>query len=726
MKTLIKIYLLLGLIYTGLTQAFTYQGELTDQGTAVNGTVEMTFKLYDSSTMGNTIGSPDVQMVTVTNGRFVVNLDQWMLFFDGSDLWLDIAVDLTGSNAVTLSPRQKLDAAPYAEFSYDGVGDITGVAAGTGLLGGGTTGDVSLSVNTSVIQQRIGNNCPIGQAIRSVAADGTVSCQATSNGDITGVAAGTGLLGGGTTGDVNLSVNTSIIQQRIGNSCALGQAIRSVAADGTVTCQATSGSSYSAGTGLSLSGTTFNVNVGSGNGLDADLLDGKHASDFMDATADSWVNTTGDTMTGQLVIDNSNSGFMLRIQNTDAASGDGVRTYNSSPSSSDGALYASNQSTGNGVFGRSDSGIGVRGEAAGTTGAPYGVFGKATGTGGVTSFGVRGESLSDVGTGVSGVAPWVGVAGSASATTGENWGVYGSTASTVGYGVYGIASNTGGKNYGVYGTSNSVNGYGVYGKNTDASGAGVRGEALNGNAVEGVVDFTNNGTGTGVYGSGGFFGAAAKFENAVAGTTAVTIQNIATPTAPALDVIGSTNITGPLAVTGSTDLTGPMVVTGSSHVEGPLTWKPVTSYVSIPAPDFTPQYSGYPYKSFGDFIRSNSTNPRSHSFVGSVNLPHGAKVTNFTFNWRNTSASSFGRAQLVSVGANGHQITMASAQTSTGNGSDFSGSTNDNSIGNPIIDNSQYAYYINLFIPSEVNDGTTIGKVLAISCVIEYTINQPY
>jgi hypothetical protein len=39
---------------------------------------------------------------------------------------------------------------------------------------------------------------------------------------------------------------------------------------------------------------------GTGGGLDADLLDGQHASAFMGSGADNWVNTTGDTMTGKL------------------------------------------------------------------------------------------------------------------------------------------------------------------------------------------------------------------------------------------------------------------------------------------------------------------------------------------------------------------------------------------------------------------------------------------
>jgi len=58
-------------------------------------------------------------------------------------------------------------------------GDITGVGAGSGLAGGGSSGDVTLSVNFGQVQQRITGSCGSTASITAVAANGTVTC----NGD---------------------------------------------------------------------------------------------------------------------------------------------------------------------------------------------------------------------------------------------------------------------------------------------------------------------------------------------------------------------------------------------------------------------------------------------------------------------------------------------------------------------------------------------------------------
>ncbi len=95
----------------GYAQPFTYQGMLKQNGNPANGTLSMTFKLYDALTEGNQVGSPITQNVSVQNGLFTVSLDFGNVW-NGSDRYLEIAVGST-----VLSPRVKINATPYAGFA---------------------------------------------------------------------------------------------------------------------------------------------------------------------------------------------------------------------------------------------------------------------------------------------------------------------------------------------------------------------------------------------------------------------------------------------------------------------------------------------------------------------------------------------------------------------------------------------------------------------------------
>lgn len=121
-----------------------------------------------------------------------------------------------------------------------GVGSITGVTAGAGLTGGGTSGDVSLAADTSVLQSRVASGCSGANAIKAIAADGTVTCQPAAAGTITGVTASGGLTGGGTSGSVNVGVDSSVLQGRVTGTCAGATAVQAVNGDGTVDCSAAS------------------------------------------------------------------------------------------------------------------------------------------------------------------------------------------------------------------------------------------------------------------------------------------------------------------------------------------------------------------------------------------------------------------------------------------------------------------------------------------------------
>src|SRR5256886_11718739 len=100
--------------------AFTYQGRLTDAGSAANGDYDLRFTIYDSATSGTVIAGPITNSPTsLNNGLFNVTLDFGASVFDGNPRWLEIGVRTNGIAGAfaTLAPRQALTPTPYALFT---------------------------------------------------------------------------------------------------------------------------------------------------------------------------------------------------------------------------------------------------------------------------------------------------------------------------------------------------------------------------------------------------------------------------------------------------------------------------------------------------------------------------------------------------------------------------------------------------------------------------------
>ncbi len=181
-----RLLIAASLLLTALTVAaetrVTYQGRLDQSGSPYTGNADMRFQMFDAATGGATVGPSVVRnAVPVTDGLFQVELDFGAEAFSKTPLWLQIVVE-----GKELAPRQPITAAPVAiqALNATNAGDIDGVSAGFGLSGGGSSGTVSLAVDTSEIQSRVSSSCNFGSAIRSISATGGVTCEVDDTGSL--------------------------------------------------------------------------------------------------------------------------------------------------------------------------------------------------------------------------------------------------------------------------------------------------------------------------------------------------------------------------------------------------------------------------------------------------------------------------------------------------------------------------------------------------------------
>jgi hypothetical protein len=100
--------------------AFTYQGRLLYNGTAINGSCDLTFRLYDAASSGTQIGgSQTIHGVVVDDGFFYADLDFGSGAFTGDARFLQITIDScpNGASNATLDPLIELKPVPYAMYA---------------------------------------------------------------------------------------------------------------------------------------------------------------------------------------------------------------------------------------------------------------------------------------------------------------------------------------------------------------------------------------------------------------------------------------------------------------------------------------------------------------------------------------------------------------------------------------------------------------------------------
>jgi hypothetical protein len=90
--------------------AFTYQGQLTQNGQPFNGSANLVFDLFASDTGGSSLGTVSIPNQAISNGLLTAALDFGVSpFTSNSARWVQVAV-----NGTSLSPRQRLTPAPFS------------------------------------------------------------------------------------------------------------------------------------------------------------------------------------------------------------------------------------------------------------------------------------------------------------------------------------------------------------------------------------------------------------------------------------------------------------------------------------------------------------------------------------------------------------------------------------------------------------------------------------
>ena len=106
-----------------LDSTFTYQGQLRNAGQLVNGSADLRFTLWDSDTAGAQVGTANTfNNYTLTDGRFAIGLNFGAGAFNGDERWIQVEFRSPAGSGqyMTLSPRDKINATPYALYALNG------------------------------------------------------------------------------------------------------------------------------------------------------------------------------------------------------------------------------------------------------------------------------------------------------------------------------------------------------------------------------------------------------------------------------------------------------------------------------------------------------------------------------------------------------------------------------------------------------------------------------
>jgi len=165
------------------------QWEITTDGSSYTKIAESTSDLLEGSNLYYTTTRWDSKMASADTGDLA----------EGSNLYY---TDTRARAAISVAGDLSYNSSTGVITFVNDAGDISSVTASTGLTGGGSSGDVSLAVSPSYIKGLFsaGGDLSYSDGVFSFTNDA---------GDIESVTAGNGLTGGGTSGAVSIALSDS-------------------------------------------------------------------------------------------------------------------------------------------------------------------------------------------------------------------------------------------------------------------------------------------------------------------------------------------------------------------------------------------------------------------------------------------------------------------------------------------------------------------------------------
>src|ERR1700733_8370455 len=156
--------LLLSTLHSQLTSAhaqgtaFTYQGQLQNNGSPASGNYALTFALFNTNASGVASAGPVTNnAVNVTNGLFTTMIDFGTGVFTGTNYWLQFGVATNGVSSFTpLRPRQQLTPTPYAIFANT-ASNLSGTISAAQLSGTIPSAQLSGTYSSAMTLNNAGN-----------------------------------------------------------------------------------------------------------------------------------------------------------------------------------------------------------------------------------------------------------------------------------------------------------------------------------------------------------------------------------------------------------------------------------------------------------------------------------------------------------------------------------------------------------------------------------------